>query len=679
MIDRRALVSRHDVRRTTADPVEPLSVGNGEFAFTTDVTGLQSLPQFHDAGMPLGTQSQWGWHTAPNPENFSLDEAWEPHKAADGRLVDYVTTGADYSDPGPPSRARRAREWLRENPHRTELGTIGFVRSDGEMLDVSDITDIEQHLDLWRGLLISQFTVDGLAVRVTTVCHPTLDALAVRVETSADLRISIRFAYAVGGWSQSRDWNADDKHSTEVVVSGQRCDIRRVIDADKYHVAIEHTGVVSQPSSHEIQIVGAGEFTVAFSPDDALPAALPSVDSVVATAEAHWSEFWSTGAALDLSGSTDPRASELERRVVLSQYLTAIHCAGSTPPQETGLVTNSWRGKFHLEMHWWHAAHFVLWGRAPLLERSLEWYLDIMPVARKYAERQGYSGVRWPKQIGPEGRESPSDVGTALIWQQPHPIHFVELLWQQNEDPEILQRYADLVFATAEFMADYPVWNEQRGAFCLGPPLASAQEKAFRERHESLNPTFELAYWAWGLRTAQAWRERLGLTPVPLWDHVADNLAPLPVRDGVYVELEHPVTRPEGHPTMVGALGLVPDLGLVDENTMRATLNHVLADWELDDTWGWDYPLLAMTACRLDEPELAIDALMVDTTKNTYLGNGHNFQKLPQLPLYLPGNGGLLFAVAMMAGGWGGAADRSAPGFPSEGWQVRAEGFRPAL
>ena len=52
---------------------------------------------------------------------------------------------------------------------------------------------------------------------------------------------------------------------------------------------------------------------------------------------------------------------------------------GSLPPQETGLTCNSWYGKFHLEMHWWHAVHFALWDRLPLLERSLGYYDDILP------------------------------------------------------------------------------------------------------------------------------------------------------------------------------------------------------------------------------------------------------------------------------------------------------------
>jgi len=58
--------------------------------------------------------------------------------------------------------------------------------------------------------------------------------------------------------------------------------------------------------------------------------------------------------------------------------------------------------------------------------------------------------------------------------------------------------------------------------------------------------------------------------------------------------------------------------------------------------------------------------------------NGHNHQRAG-LTIYLPGNGALLYAVAMMAAGWDGALDRPAPGFPSGGrWVVRWEGLRRA-
>ncbi len=77
---------------------------------------------------------------------------------------------------------------------------------------------------------------------------------------------------------------------------------------------------------------------------------------------------------------------------------------------------------------------------------------------------------------------------------------------------------------------------------------------------------------------------------------------------------------------------------------------------------------MAMTAARLGKPELALDLLLMDSPKNTYTSNGHNAQRpkedLP--PLYLPGNGALLLALALMAGGWEGS-ETPYPGFPKDG------------
>jgi hypothetical protein len=112
---------------------------------------------------------------------------------------------------------------------------------------------------------------------------------------------------------------------------------------------------------------------------------------------------------------------------------------------------------------------------------------------------------------------------------------------------------------------------------------------------------------------------------------------------------------------------------------MRNTLHWLAGNWNWSSTWGWDYPMLAMCAARLGEPERAIDMLLLDTAKNHYRLNGHNYQR-PGLAVYLPANGGLLYAVAMMAAGWDGAPRRPAPGFPDNGqWTVRWEGLRPVL
>jgi hypothetical protein len=115
----------------------------------------------------------------------------------------------------------------------------------------------------------------------------------------------------------------------------------------------------------------------------------------------------------------------------------------------------------------------------------------------------------------------------------------------------------------------------------------------------------------------------------------------------------------------------------VDTSIMRNTLEKVMESWNWKRTWGWDYPLVAMTAARVGKPNLAIDALLMNVQKNTYLNNGHNYQD-DRLTLYLPGNGGLLTAVAMMAAGWQGAPDTPTPGFPKDGsWVVKYEGLNP--
>src|SRR5690606_7851706 len=159
-VDRRRLVARHDVHRTEADPLEPLSVGNGELAFTVDVTGLQSLADFHESGMPLHTQAQWAWHSAPNPEGFTLEDAYEDYRDASGRTVPYLTTGVPEGD----GRHERAAAWLRQNPHRIDLGRIGFTRSGGRPLFPEEIGRIRQRLDLWQGRVNSNFTVDDRRV-----------------------------------------------------------------------------------------------------------------------------------------------------------------------------------------------------------------------------------------------------------------------------------------------------------------------------------------------------------------------------------------------------------------------------------------------------------------------------------------------------------------------------------
>ena len=678
-LDRRAVVRRHNPRISRFDPFAALSVGNGEFAFTADVTGLQTFPAECEKEFPLGTMSHWGWHTTPMPAGVRREDFRYKNYDTHGRPVGYATD-AKGQEP--------LFNWLRENPHGLHLGRIGFDlrKTDGTPVTPADLNNIQQTLDLWSGVLDSRFEFEGRPVRVQTCCHPELDALAVRVESpllaSGRLRVVLAFPYGSPMFATAR-WDAPERHRTHCARrGGRRADFERTLDADVYHASLAWSkgAALTETAPHQFRL-GASrgstlELVCAFSPQP-ISDKLPSVAQTQSASEKHWQKFWTDGGAMDLGNCTDARAPELERRMVLSLYNTALHCAGSLPSQETGLLYNTWYGKFHLEMHWWHSAHFTAWNRFALFERSLALYRRILPFARATAQRQGYRGARWQKMIGPDGRDSPSPVAPLLIWQQPHPIYYAELSYRERPTRATLEQWREIVFDTAEFMASYAVLDSQHQQFVLGPPLKTVSEN--NDTTATRNPAFELAYWRFGLRVAQTWRERLGLARQPQWDEVLRGLAPLPVADGRYLfqeGLTDTYTKWNWeHPALVGALGMQPGDG-VDAATMRRTVRRVMEVWQWERAWGWDFPMTAMAAARTGEPELAVKALLIDAPKNLYHPNGHNYQR-PNLTAYLPGNGGLLAALALMAAGWTDGPRTHAPGFPADGkWDVRFEGLK---
>ena len=683
-IDREALVRRHTIKTGQFDTLGSLTVGNGKFAFTVDGTGLQTFPEFYEKGISLGTQSEWGWHSFPNIYGSRYDETLRDFNYH-GRMIPYDVQAKE------PEKSVMAVNYFRQNPHRLHLGIIGLdlKMADGELVTPGKITNIHQELDLWEGVIRSRFSVNGEKIEVVTCCSQEKDMISAEISSSLIskglLRIKLRFPYPSGGHIDSGcDWNRPEKHQSKIVENSQgRTLIQHKLDSTTYYAEVgwSGTGSMSASSPHVFEIVpGEGEKRLSFSAcfSELAPASrdISGFRDILQSSRLGWKKFWESGGAVDFSGSTDPRAKELERRVILSQYLTKVQCAGSYPPQETGLTINSWYGKPHLEMHWWHGVHFALWNRIGLLEKSLDWYRKIRNQAHEIAERQGFKGVRWPKMVSPDGIDSPSNVGPFLIWQQPHIIYFAELCYRNHKDTATLRKYADLVFETANFMSSFAFYDKKSDRYILGPPLIPAQE-CFNPI-TTFNPPFELAYWYWGLSTAQKWRKRLGLAPEKEWEEVLTKLSKLSQSDGIYLAAESApdsYTNPRyttDHPAVLGAFGYLPGSRLVDTLTMVNTFNYVWDNWQWERTWGWDFPLTAMTATRLGMPEKALDALFFDVEKNTYLVNGHNYQD-KRLRLYLPGNGGILASVAMMCAGFDGSKT-GLPGFPKDGsWKVRWE------
>lgn len=219
------------------------------------------------------------------------------------------------------------------------------MKPGGSPVQAGDLSDIQQRLDLWTGLLTSRFRIQGRLVSVTTAVHPAIDLVAVSIESEliAQGLLEVRFAFPYGSPTmQAADWSQSGRHKSEAArTSPSRADIRRTLDGHEYFVAIgwEDGASFAAEGEHRFALTpgargGSLKFVTAFS--RSAISTTPGVDATFSDSAKHWGSFWQSGAAAELADSRDRRAPELERRVVLSQYLTAIQCAGRSHLRKPG-------------------------------------------------------------------------------------------------------------------------------------------------------------------------------------------------------------------------------------------------------------------------------------------------------------------------------------------------------
>jgi len=741
-INRKEIIERHNPLYKNINKNAPLSVGNGSFCFTADFTGLQTFSDEYsqaDDAFPLCTMAEWGWHSYPQPENDETNL----------RLTVFDTYGRNVYYACDNTGQEELFKRIRVNAHKFHLGKIGFELPDKE-LSINDCKPVSQILSMWEGILYSEFKIDENTVKTETFISSDDDVINIRISSpllkESKLRITIVFPYG-SHKKAAADFFALDQHTSRLCICEKEappcCHIKakqveaaaknscicveREMDNTLYKVTVSGNGFKTniEEKQHTIQLIPISEcikFSVKFEPViiPSIPNAASvykgsrkqnpeSFDNARIKCKTYWENYWSCGGFIDFSGSADKRAFELERRIILSQYLIAIQSRGYLPPAETGLTCNSWYGKFHLEMHFWHHAHFVLWGRTEEVIKALEYYKKILPVAKEIASSQGYSGARWPKMCDPSGKNTPSSVAVFLIWQQVHPIMFAHLIRRayniesgtQNKNSNtqnkvsntskkvtntyidassteinnILQEYKEIIIETAEFMKSFIHWDGNR--YVVGPPYIPAQE-----RHDPkivLNAAYELEYFRLGFQIADNWLEALG--EKKRYGEIAEKLSLPAIKDGVYLAHENcPDTFNvlpfyTDHPSMLAMYGVLAS-DKTDENIMSATLDKVMEVWDKKTFYGWDFPVMAMTACRLGRYNDAVNLLLMDSPKNTFMENGHNRMTGDDaLPCYLPGNGGLLLATAMMAAGYD---SKSGPLFP-EDFNVKTEGILPYI
>ena len=150
-IDRKAVVDRHRIITTATNPKSPAEVGNGEFAFGVDITGLQTF-------VPFNTLSQWSWHSFPLPKGKRTQDFKGLDMETHGRMVNYNIQNKEEPE---------LSQWLAANPHRFNLGRIGLriSKSNGTIATVEDLKNTHQEVDLWNGIIYSSFELEGRSGR----------------------------------------------------------------------------------------------------------------------------------------------------------------------------------------------------------------------------------------------------------------------------------------------------------------------------------------------------------------------------------------------------------------------------------------------------------------------------------------------------------------------------------
>lgn len=627
MIDRFKILQKYSPQLTKIDYHSPLTIGNSSIAMTVDPTGLQTFADaYREKGTPLCTLSNWGWNSRQQVNLRDLTFT----KYQTGITHETVAYPTDV-----PNGQADLYQALRNNPHRANLIQMGWTLANG-VLQPSSINSIHQQLTLASGEITSHFDLQGQPVSVKTVVGKA-DTIGVAIESS--LNLGLKFAFPNSSPQiDASDWSTPADYQTEIkLVDGNLVKVDCRLATLRYQLKIRLRGFrVTQKDKHVIQLVKvapSAEVVVAMNDSRVM-----NFDQVEQESEERWHDYWSSVGFYDLDNQ------ELERRVILSEYLLKAQDAGKLPPQESGLTVNSWSGKFHLEMTFWHEAWLALYHRREDLLPLIDWYQEILPQAKANAQANGYAGARWPKQVGPNGVNSPSKIAPLLLWQQPHLILMLEMLYQGQPSKQFLRHNWRLVKESAEFMADFLA--EKDGSLHLQSPLVPSQER-FGPNHVE-DPTFELEYWRFGLKIAAEWASRLNKSTN--WQTVADQIAPVDESYSTYVPVRHCdhtfSMHNTDHPTFIGIYGLIPTR--MNPNKVKVTLDRVLKDWDHSSLWGWDYPMMAMVASKLGDFDLAVKILLLSDQKNTYLINGNNYQTR-DLPLYLPGNGGLLLAMARLA------------------------------
>lgn len=584
-------IIKYNLKFNHIDSKNPVTIGNGDFAITLDQTGTQSLYEIYK-DIPLSTMSNKNW--------FYKDKKDIKPSYVDGKA--YMLFNLD-NDPN--------YQINRQYPFKYSFMQILLYDND-KLIDINNIKDVKQELDLHKGIVTSSFNYKEKINKTTSFIYQDHDEFNFKLQ-SDNLNLALKFNYP------------------SYTKNGYRLDIlpNVLVKEDRITLLYDDKNSLSfkLKSSSKYQIV---ENTLIFDDNNvSFSLALDEIKEGKLL-----DEFWKCDNGIIIDNE------ELVKKMVLSKYLLHVNSTGIYPPQESGLTYNCWNSKFHLEMHLIHSLWNIYNNHVGDLVKSFDYYLSIMPSSLKRASLNGYKGLRFPKMTGPDGEDSPSNIGPLLIWQAPHILFMLQEIYYLYNKENIIKKYEPLISGTIDFMISFLTLKDSK--YQMLDPLLEACESIPLDRCQ--NPSFELEYWRYTL-------ERQPKIDTVLYGHqrydyldITSKIITPKEDDGIYLKTYGVIDKYDlykDHPTE-GFLMSFFKSKIVDKEKMVKTIDYILKNMDLSSYWGWDFPFLGLSLLNCGEIEKSIEVTQLNTINNQYLYNGYNTSPRDDLKAYLPGNGAFL-------------------------------------
>lgn len=584
-------IIKYNLKFNHIDSKNPVTIGNGDFAITLDQTGTQSLYEIYK-DIPLSTMSNKNW--------FYKDKKDIKPSYVDGKA--YMLFNLD-NDPN--------YQINRQYPFKYSFMQILLYDND-KLIDINNIKDVKQELDLYKGIVTSSFNYKEKINKTTSFIYQDHDEFNFKLQ-SDNLNLALKFNYP------------------SYTKNGYRLDIlpNVLVKEDRITLLYDDKNSLSfkLKSSSNYQIV---ENTLIFDDNNvSFSLALDEIKEGKLL-----DEFWKCDNGIIIDNE------ELVKKMVLSKYLLHVNSTGIYPPQESGLTYNCWNSKFHLEMHLIHSLWNIYNNHVGDLVKSFDYYLSIMPSSLKRASLNGYKGLRFPKMTGPDGEDSPSNIGPLLIWQASHILFMLQEIYYLYNKENIIKKYEPLISGTIDFMISFLTLKDSK--YQMLDPLLEACESIPLDRCQ--NPSFELEYWRYTL-------ERQPKIDTVLYGHqrydyldITSKIITPKEDDGIYLKTYGVIDKYDlykDHPTE-GFLMSFFKSKIVDKEKMVKTIDYILKNMDLSSYWGWDFPFLGLSLLNCGEIEKSIEVTQLNTINNQYLYNGYNTSPRDDLKAYLPGNGAFL-------------------------------------